>query len=506
MQLTESVSSESVMENDINKQKWFHQIMGPILLGVALALPVLGPVEARIGFGILFWMVYWWITVAVDIKVTCLVPLFVVAVYQYMPVEKVLQAYMHKHIFLIVGATAVTVAWARWGFARRMALNFLILFGNDTRIQMIGWFFLTGLMSFVMGNTPVAAVFAPIAVASLMYAGYQTFEQRWDSKAASNILIAVAWGASVGGMATPIGGGQAVVTLGFMEQYIGREIFFIDWSLRMIPVSLCVMVAMATFMYFFMKPEVDTFQGSKDFYRKELKEMGPMSYEEKLVCFGFVLLIALALTRPLYVDWVKGPYFKWLHPSPLFFLFAIVLFFLPSKKKQGENILSIPSLTQYFPIAVLFIWPGAVALGRILSKTGASEVVAGWLQPFIEMGDVSAITAFAVGSNMLSQVTSDTAAAGVMVPMVIEAFKGWGGLEFGAMPFIWVAGCALSWSYAVASSTGAQGIVAGFGANLKRMFFYGMIGGVISVVVTLLYFIVTIVILKLDFYILPPSV
>jgi len=496
---------ESVTEDKINKMKFFHQAMGPILLLATLTFPTFGSVEARMGFGILFWMVYWWVTVAVDIKVTCLVPLFVVAIYQYLPIETVLQAYMHEHIFLIVGATAVTVAWARWGFARRMALNFLILFGNDTRLQMIGWFWLTGLMSFVMGNTPVAAVFAPIAVASLMYAGYETYQQRWDSKAASNILIAVAWGASVGGMATPIGGGQAVVTLGFMEQYIGQEVFFIDWSLRMIPISLCVMIAMATFMYFFMKPEVDHFQGSKEFYRNELKEMGSMTFEEKIVCYGFTLILALALSRPLYVDWVKGPYFKWLHPSPLFFLFAIMLFFFPSKRNRGENILSIPSLTKYFPVAVVFIWPGAIALGRILTKTGASQVVAGWLKPFIEMGDISAITAFAIGSNMISQVTSDTAAAGVMIPMVIEAFRGWGGLQFGAIPFIWIAGSALSWSYAVASSTGAQGIVAGFGANLKRMFVYGIIGGAISVAVTIVYFVICIFVLKLDFYILPPG-
>jgi sodium-dependent dicarboxylate transporter 2/3/5 len=497
--------TESVMDNTFNTRKLFHQLMGPALLVAALLLPVLGPIEARVGFGILFWMVYWWVTVAVDIKVTCLVPLFVVAVFEYMPVEKVMQTYAHQHAFLIIGATAVTTAWARWGFARRLALKFLLLFGNQTRTQMVGWFLLTGLVSFVMGNTPVAAVFAPVAVASLMYAGYQTFEQRWNSKAASNILIAVAWGASVGGMATPLGGGQAVVTLGFLEKYIGHEVFYIDWTLRMIPISLCVMAAMALFMYFFMKPETETFQGSKEFYRKELKEMGPMSYEEKVVCYGFILLVALALTRPIYVDLVKAPYFKWLHPSPLFFIFAIILFFLPAKKNHGETILSIPTLTKYFPIAVLFIWPGAVALGRILTNTGASQVVASWLQPFIGIGDISAITAFAVGSNMLSQVTSDTAAAGVMIPMVIEAFKGWGGLQFGAVPFIWVAGCALSWSYAVASSTGAQGIVAGFGANLKRMFIYGLIGGVISVVVTALYFIIFIVILKLDFYILPPS-
>ena len=486
--------------------KRIHQAMGPIIFLIALALPFLGPVQARIGFGILFWMVYWWVTVAVDIKVTCLVPLIVVAFYQYMPVQKVMEAYAHRHAFLIIGATMVTAAWARWGFAKRLALNFLLMFGNKVQKQVVAWFLLTGVVSFVMGNTPVAAVFAPIAAASLLYAGYETFEQRWNSNAASNILIAVAWGASVGGMTTPIGGGQAVVTLGFLEKYIGHEVFFIDWTLRMLPISICVMAAMALFIYFGMKPEVERFKGSKEFYRKELSEMGPMKFEEKAVFYGFLVIVLLALTRPLYVAQIKGPYFKWLDPSPLFFIFAAVLFFWPSKTERGENLLSITALSKYFPLAVIFIWPGAVALGRILTITGASKVVAGWLQPFISAGDTAAISAFTIGSNLLSQVTSDTAAAGVMIPLVIEAFKNWHGLPLGAVAFVWITGSALSWSYAVASSTGAQGIVAGFGANLKRMFVYGIIGAVISIIVTIIYYVFTIAVLKMDFYIMPPSI
>jgi sodium-dependent dicarboxylate transporter 2/3/5 len=485
---------------------WLHILLGPAMFMVVQFIPFFGPQNARMGFGILFWMVYWWVTVAVDIKVTCLVPLVVAAFHEYMPIVKVMEAYAHRDAFLIVGASIVTVAWARWGFAKRIALHFLLRFGNDTRRQMIGWFLLTGLASFIMGNTPVAAVFAPIAVAALIYAGFETFEQRWNSNAASNVLIAVAWGASVGGMATPLGGGQAVVTLGHLQKYVGHEVFFIDWSLRMVPVSLVVMLAMCAFMWLFMKPEIPAFKGSREFYRQELREMGAFSYEEKVACLGFVLIVALALLRPVYVDFLKGPLFAWMHPSRMFFILAVFLFFIPSRREPGETLVSIASLKKHFPLAILFIWPASVALGRILNQTGASAVVGGWLESFVASGDdVTSIVAFSVGGNALSQVTSDTAAAGVMIPMVIEAFKNWGGLQFGAVPFIWVVGSAISWSYAVASSTGAQGVVAGFGANLKRMFVYGLVGGVISVIVSTLYFIVAVAVLKTDFYLLPPG-
>lgn len=501
------MADQAVMsaETDVQTIKPLYILLGPLIFLATLYIPIFGPLEARIGFGILFWMVFWWVTVAVDIKITCLVPLIVAAFYPFMPIQKVMEAYVHKHAFLILGASMVTAAWARWGFAKRLALTFLSMAGNKVQIQTVCWFLFCALLSFVMGNTPVGAVFAPIAAAALAYSGYQTYADRYNSAAASNVLIAIAWGASIGGMATPLGGGQAVVTLGHMEKYIGHEVFFTDWAARMIPISLLIIVAISIYMYFFMKPEVERFSGNKAYYRDELKKMGPMTFEEIVVCAGFLLIMILAMTRPLYVDLIKGPYFKWLHFSPLFFIFACLLFFIPSRSSKGETILSGKTMADHFPINIVFIWPAAVALGRILNKTGASKVFAGWLDPFINSSDTVAITAITVGANALSQMTSDTASAGVMIPLVIESFKNWGGLEYGSVAFIWIAGAALSWSYAVASATGAQGIVAGFGANLQRMFLFGLGAAAISIIVTALYFIVTVGLLKMDFYVLPPS-
>ncbi len=480
-------------------------LAGPAILLITLAIPAFGPLPARFGFGILFWMVYWWTEGTVDIKVTCLVPLLVAAVYPFLPLDKALQLYVHPLMLLIVGTCMITAGWARWGFAKRMALRFLLLCGNDVQIQMVAWFLFCGVVSFVVSNTAVAAIFIPIAGASLAYAGFSTFDQRYRSAAASNILIAVSWGASVGGMTTPLGGGQAVVTLGFLEKYIGHEVFFVEWLARMLPLSLLVMAAMSVFMYIFMKPEIKTFKGSREYYAKELKSMGPMSYEEKAVCFAFLLIVVLALTRPLYVQYVQGPAFRWLQLSPLFFIIATALFFMPSKNSKGENILSVPTLIDHFPITILFIWPASVALGRLITQTGASTVFAQWLEPFVNSGDMVSIVAFTAASNLLSQALSDTAAAGVMMPLVIAAFKNWHGLQYGAVAFIWITGAALSFSYAMASSTGAQGIAAGYGANLKRMFIFGMIGGLISIVVTILYFVVAIDVLHLDFYLQPPT-
>lgn len=477
---------------------------GPALLIAAVCLPCFGPINARFGFGILFWMVWWWITTAVDIKLTCLVPIFVVCVYSYMPLGKVLEAYVHKEAALIFGATAITAAWVRWGFAKRLALNFLMRVSGNVRAQTAGWFILCGVTSFVVGNTTVAAMFAPVAVASLMYAGYSTNEERWNSSAASNILIAVAWGASVGGMATPLGGGQSVVTWGLLNKYIGHNIYFMDWTARMLPLSLLVVAGVGVLMYF-MKTDRETFGGSREFYRQELAKLGPMTYEEKVAFYGFALAIALAVLQPLYAPYVKGPQWAWLKPTQLFCIIPLLLLFWPSRAVRGECILSAETLRKYFPVTILFMWPAAVALSKILGTTGASAVFGQWITPFMGISDTISIATWSIAANALSQVTSDTAAAGIMVPLTIEAMDHWNGLQFGAVPWVWVTGAAISWSYAVASATGAQGIAAGYGANLRTMFVWGLAAAAVSVAITIAYFWLAIVVFGSDFYILPPA-
>lgn len=499
-----SQASDAPIAGVYSIKDWLLIALGPALLLLCVSLPVFGPLNARFGFGILFWMVCWWITAVVDIKITCLVPIFVVCVYEYMPLGKVLGAYVHREAALIFGATAITAAWVRWGFARRLALAFLSRFNGSVRMQTAGWFLLCGFTSFVVGNTTVAAMFAPVAVAALMYSGFSSNDDRWKSKAASNILIAVAWGASVGGMATPLGGGQSVVTYGMLNKYIGHNIYFIDWSLRMMPISLCVMVGVAIMMYC-MKTDLDTFGGTREFYQQELAKLGPMRFEEKVSFFGFVLAISLAVLQPLYAPYTKGPWWVWLQPTQMFCIIPLILLFWPSRAVRGENIISGAALRKYFPVTILFMWPASVALSNILSSTGAGAVFSTWITPFMGISDSLSIVVWSLSANMLSQVTTDTAAAGVMVPLAIESMNNWNGLDFGAVAWIWVTGSAISWSYAVASATGAQGIVAGYGANLRTMFLWGMAAAGISVLINILYFWLVIVVFKMDFYILPPG-
>src|SRR5713226_5501975 len=146
-----------------NAGRLLRVLAGPSILLITLTIPFFGPLPARFGFGILFWMVYWWVEGTVYITVPCLVPLLVVAVYPFMPVDRTLQLYVHPLMLLIVGTCMITAGWARWGFGKRMALRFLILCGNDVQKQTVAWFLFCSVVSFVVSNTAVAAIFIPIA-------------------------------------------------------------------------------------------------------------------------------------------------------------------------------------------------------------------------------------------------------------------------------------------------------------------------------------------------------
>ena len=152
-----------------------------------------------------------------------------------------------------------------------------------------------------------------------------------------------------------------------------------------------------------------------------------MTFEEKISFFAFVLAIGLAVLEPLYAPWTKGPMWDWLKPTQMFGIIPMILLFVPSRTCPGETVLSAQTLRKFFPVTIIFMWPASVALSKILSATGAGAVFSQWLAPFVGVNDTLSLFAWSLFPNLLSQVTSDTAAAGVMVPLAIEAMDSWRG-------------------------------------------------------------------------------
>ncbi len=325
-------------------------LLGPLIFIILFVLPIPGlDWQARGALGILIWMAFWWTSGHIAVAITALVPIFVTTFIPIAPVAEIVRVFSHRIVFLIAGSCAMGAAWQRWGIARRLSLKILSFFGNSARKQIWAWFLISALLSSIIADTVTAAVFVPVAVTLLHYLGYDSNTKRWNNKAATNILLAIAWGASIGSLPTPLGGGQNLLIYEFLNEAVGRKIYFYEWTMRMLPFTLLFIPFIGFYISHILQSEDVKLPGSKEIYQKELNKMGKMKKGEIYSALVFVLAVASAFFEPLYAKILPA-----LDPAFIFFSLAFLLFFIPTEEK--ENVLSIKSMGR-FPITVMIVWP-----------------------------------------------------------------------------------------------------------------------------------------------------
>ena len=443
---------------------------GPIVFALLLLMPLGGlPFETRGAMGLLVWMAWWWITRPVHLAVTGLLPLPVAAVFGLAPMGEVATSYSQDTILLLLGANILTSVWTRWGLDRRIGLASLLGVGTDTRRQILVWFLVSAALSGVLPNTIVAATMIPIVVAMLRSIG---IEDLWNSRVGTALVLAVAWGTSAGGAATPLGGAPNLLTVGFIEESVtGQEFFFLTWVMRLAPVTVVIVLVMFLFMRFAMQPEVATLPGSKDYFREELQALGPMKTQEKWGLALFAVAAALAFGRPLYAELVPS-----LTPAFAFVAMAVASFAI--RTRQGPLITwDYAQANMYWGLFYLFA--GGIALGRILSGSGAAEAFANALVPYAGSGGFTAVLVFSLLTMLLTQVTSNTAAIAIVVPITISTFQS---LDLNPIPFVYIVTVIGNCGFILPSSAGGPAVAAGYGVNLQTMAVKGLIASLLVLV------------------------
>ena len=237
------------------------------------------PYGVRASLGLLLWMSWWWISGAVPLAVTGFLPIVVVALFDILPVATILPVYAEQLVFLLLGANVLAIVWRRWGLDRRIALFSLLAIGPDTRRQILAWFMVAVILSSVLPNAVVAAAMMPIVIAMLRFIGVETIR---TSAFGSALLIAVAWGTSVGGVGTPLGGAHNLLAVQLLERNVlGREFLFTTWVTRLLPLTLVMTAASLVFMRFAFRPEMSRVEGTRAYFAEELRALGPMSVPER---------------------------------------------------------------------------------------------------------------------------------------------------------------------------------------------------------------------------------
>lgn len=440
-----------------------HLVAGPALFAVIVALGGGGMTyPVRCAIGLLVWMSWWWVTLPVDLAVTGFLPIAVAAIFNFTPIAPVLGAYAQDLIILLLGANLLTTAWARWGIDRRIALVSLAAMGTNTRRQIMTWFILATILSAFLPNTIVAASMCPIVMALLKYVG---IEDLWHSRLGTAMIVAIAWGTSVGGFATPLGGAPNLLAIQFIQDGITHhEFLFVTWVTRFLPMTLAFVAVSIVFMRFAFRPEMEELEGSRSFFLERIRALGPMSVQERWGLSLFAIATALAFTRQLYASLLPS-----LAPAYTFLICGLLCFLI---RKDGEPLLRWNYAQANMMWGLFYLFAGGTALGEILSQTGAAAFVAGKLAPYASGGGFVAVALFCVVTIVVTQVTNNTAAIAIVVPVVISTFQG---LGLNPIPYVYIVTAVGNCGFALPSSAGGPAVAAGYGINLQTMLWKGLL-------------------------------
>ncbi len=440
----------------------FHVLGGPTAFLLLLLVPVGSMAFALRGsLGLLIWMSWWWIFQPVHLAVTGFLPLVVLALFDFLPVGNILPAYAQELVILLLAANILASLWSRWGLDRRIALVSLIGVGTRTRNQIIVWFGVATVLSTFLPNTVVAASMIPIVLAMLGFIG---IENVGKSAFGSALLIAVAWGTSVGGLATPLGGAPNLLAVRFVEQdVIAHEFLFTTWVTRMFPMTVLIAAVSFIFMRFAFKPEMDEVEGTRAYFSRELSALGKLTVPERWGAGLFLTAIGLAFSRQLYASLLPG-----LTPAFGFLACGILCFVI---RHKGEPILEWEYAQNHMVWGLIYLFAGGSALGQVLTETGTAQFVADRLVPLAGGGAFPAVLVFSFMTVVITQITSNTAAVAIIVPITISTFQS---LGLNPIPFIYIVVAAGNCGFMLPSSAGGPAMAAGYGANLKTMFSWGL--------------------------------
>ncbi|MDC3267256.1 SLC13 family permease [Gammaproteobacteria bacterium] len=467
-----TLQSKLILNPD--RRRMLHIIAGPSVFLVLALVPILElPYEIRCSIGLLVWMALWWITRPVHLAVTGFLPLATVALFNFASIDRILPAYAAELVILLLSANVLTTCWTRWGLDRRIALVSLIGVGTNTTRQIMSWFAIGMILSAFLPNTIVAATMIPIVVAMLKFIG---IEDLWESNLGTALVIAVAWGTSAGGATSPLGGAPNLLTVEYIQEMVtGEEFLFATWVTRFLPLSLAVMIVTFIYVRFAFKPEIKEIEGTRDFFLSELKSLGAMSSQEKWGFFLFAGAALLAFSRPLYFELIPS-----LTPAYAFLCCAIICFLVRSK---GENLMTWEYAQGKMMWGLFYLFAGGTALGRVLTETGTAGYIAEALLPYASEGGLLAVFVFAALTILMTQITNNTAAIAITVPITISTFQS---LGLNPLPFVYIVTTVGNCGFMLPTSAGGPAVAAGYGINLKTMAVKGFWACLLALIVVVI--------------------
>lgn len=357
--------------------------------------------EASSTAGVTALCAFWWVTEPVPIPVTSLIPFAAFPLTGVLSHKQVATAYGHTLILLLMGGFIISMAMEKSGTHRRLALNMVRMVGGGGRRLVLGFMLATAVLSMWISNTATTLMLLPVALAVI--------EKSEDQRIAVPLMLGIAYGASIGGLGTPVGTPPNVIFMGVYSKTTGQEMSFLAWMKIGIP-AVCVMLPVAWLVLV---------RNLKDTKPVDIPHPGPWRPAEVrvLLVFGMTALAWILRTAPF------GGWKTWLDmpgagDSTVALIAVVVMFLIPDG--EGDRLLDWPTARK-IPWGLLLLFGGGIAIAKAFGASGLSKSMASLLSGLTSWPVWLMILVICLSVTFLTEITSNTATTTLLMPVLAAA-------------------------------------------------------------------------------------
>ncbi len=409
-------------------------ILGPLLFVIVLLAPTPAGIgwEAKATLALTSWMAAWWLSVAVPLAVTALLPLALLPALGVAVPRTAAAPYANPVIFLFMGGFFIAAAMQRWSLHRRVALGVVARTGTSPRRLVAGFMLASAVLSMWMSNTAAVLMMMPIGAAVLSTLDIRA-ERLDPQKAAGSqarnlgcaLMLGIAYAGSIGGVATLIGTPPNAVLAALAGDLLDMDLSFARWLAVGLPLSSVMLLICWVLLCFWLFPLGEQrLAGADEVIAEEIRQMGRWTGGERVTAVVFALAgLAWIFRAPKQIGELTVPGVQTLLPmvgdATIAITAALILFTWPTREASGEwtRVLDWKHASS-IPWDILVLFGGGLSLASAFESSGLTTWLGGKLTVLAGFPDILVIGAVAALFVFVTEVTSNTATATLGLPVV----------------------------------------------------------------------------------------
>ncbi|MEN9639305.1 MAG: hypothetical protein RLZZ262_1173 [Bacteroidota bacterium] len=372
--------------------------------------------------GAVAWMLLWWVSEVIPMAVTALIPIILFPLAGVMPMEETCLSYSNRFVFLFLGGFLLALGMEKWQLHRRIAMAVVRTTGTSANRIILGFLLATYFISMWISNTATALMMFPIATSVLTLLVNER-KDKSHRNFATALMLSIAYGASIGGIATLVGSPPNASMAGIMSKSFDIQISFLEWMKWGLPFSVVLLAGVYLLMVYVLFPNrLGSFSMGKEVIDAEWRLLGSVTSAQRRVFVAFIAAAVLWIVQDPVASLLK-PYGAEWTDTTIAMCIGCSLFLVPSGK--GGALLDWRD-TERLPWGILLMFGGGMSLAKAFEHTGLIKVLTGNLSLMSDVPPFQVMLLMCAAGLLLTALISNIAMVNAFVPIVAAAAIGLG--------------------------------------------------------------------------------